>query len=89
MARVVGLLAVTSNQMLHAEIGSYADGERSLLLRALGVLSADDLLVLDRGYPAWWLFALFAQRGVAFCADLRPPQPRQPSLRQQRAQTRP
>ena len=25
MARVVGLLAVASNQMVHAEIGSYAD----------------------------------------------------------------
>ena len=34
LARVVGLLAVASNQMVHAEIGSYADGERSLLVRA-------------------------------------------------------
>ena len=70
MARVVGLLAVGANQMMHAEIGSYADGERNLLVRALGALSAGDLLVLDRGYPAWWLFALFGQRGVAFCARL-------------------
>ena len=70
MARVVGLLAVASNQMVHAEIGSYADGERNLLVRALGALSAGDLLVLDRGYPAWWLFALFGQRGIAFCARL-------------------
>ena len=70
MARVVGLLAVASNQMVHAEIGSYADGERNLLVRALGALSAGDLLVLDRGYPAGCLFALFAQRGVAFCARL-------------------
>ena len=70
MARVVGLLAVASNQMVHAEIGSYADGERNLLLRGLGALSADDLLILDRGYPAWWLFALFGQRGIAFCARL-------------------
>jgi len=68
MARVVGLLAVESNQMVHAEIGSYADGERSLLVRALSALSAGDLLVLDRGYPAWWLFALFIQREIAFCA---------------------
>ena len=52
MARVVGLLAVASKQMLHAEIGGYAEGERNLLLRALGALSAGDLLVLDRGYPA-------------------------------------
>ncbi|MBK6717128.1 MAG: IS4 family transposase [Burkholderiales bacterium] len=70
MARVVGLLAVDSSQMLHAEVGSYADGERSLLVRALGALSVGDLLVRDRGYPAWWLFALFGQRGVPFCARL-------------------
>ena len=50
MARLVGLLAVSSRQMLHVEIGGYDDGERSLLLRCLGVLSCTDLLVLDRGY---------------------------------------
>lgn len=70
MARVVGLLAVESNQMVHAEIGSYANGERSLLVRALGALSSGDLLVLDRGYPAWWLFALLGRRGIAFCARM-------------------
>jgi hypothetical protein len=70
MARVVGLLAVASNQIVHAEIGAYTQGERSLLVRALAALSAHDLLGLDRGYPAWWLFALFVQRGIAFCARL-------------------
>ena len=34
LARVVGLLAVASNQMVNGDIGSYADGERSLLVRA-------------------------------------------------------
>ena len=70
MARVVGLLAVASGQLLHAEIGAYEQGERSLLVRALRAVLPDDLLVLDRGYPAWWLFALFSQRGVEFCARL-------------------
>lgn len=70
MARVVGLLAVASNQIVHAEIGAYTQGERSLLVRALTALSAHDLLVLDRGYSAWWLFALFGQRCTAFCARL-------------------
>lgn len=70
MARVVGLLAVASNQIVHTQIGSYAQGERSLLVRALATLGVRDLLVLDRGYPAWWLFALLGQRGIAFCARL-------------------
>lgn len=70
MARIVGLLAVASKQMLHVEIGGYDVGERGLLSRCLGALCATDLLVLDRGYPAWWLFALFGQRGLAYCARL-------------------
>ena len=70
MARVLGLFAVSSKQMLHIEIGGYDKGERGLLARCLHALSPTDLLVLDRGYPAWWLFALFAQKGIAFCARL-------------------
>jgi len=70
MARVVGFLAVASWQLLHVEIGAYEHGERSLLVRALRTVSPGDLLVMDRGYPAWWLFALLAQRGIAFCARL-------------------
>lgn len=70
MARVVALLAVASNQIMHTVIGAYTLGERCLLVRALDALSARDLLVLDRGYPAWWLFALLGQRNIGFCARL-------------------
>ena len=70
MARVVALLAVASNQIVHTVIGAFSLGERSLLVRALGALSARDLLVLDRGYPAWWLFAVLGQRGIGFCARI-------------------
>lgn len=70
MARLVGLFAVASRQMLHVEIGRYDNGERSLLVRCLSALSPKDLLVMDRGYPGCWLFALLAQKGVAFCARM-------------------
>ncbi|MDD5277501.1 MAG: hypothetical protein PHR16_15655 [Methylovulum sp.] len=30
-------------------------------------LSANDLLVLDRGYPARWLIAYLTQQEIAFC----------------------
>ena len=57
MARAVGLLAVASKQMLHAEIGGYAEGERNLLLRALGAHEDSELAGLGResedGNPAW------------------------------------
>ena len=70
MARLVGLFAVASKQMLHVQIGGYDKGERGLLVRCLHALSSTDLVVMDRGYPAWWLFALFSQKGLAFCARL-------------------
>ena len=45
------------------------------LARSLGgsldALSAGDMLVPDRGYPAaWCLFALLDQRNIGFCAGL-------------------
>ena len=31
------------------------------------MLGPDDVLVLDRGYPAAWLVALLTERGIRFC----------------------
>jgi len=42
-------------------------GERQMLFEHLHHLAADDLLVLDRGYPARWLIAYLSQRGIQFC----------------------
>lgn len=41
--------------------------ERQMLFDHLDRLSADDLLVLDRGYPSCWLVAVLTQRGIPFC----------------------
>ena len=38
-----------------------------MLLEALDALGPDDVLVLDRGYPAGWLVALLNERGIRFC----------------------
>ncbi len=37
-----------------------------MLMEALDVLGPDDVLVLDRGYPAAWLVALLNERGIRF-----------------------
>ena len=42
-------------------------GERQMLFEHLESLRPDDLLVLDRGYPARWLVAVLAARGIHFC----------------------
>ena len=67
LARASGLFAVASGLMLRAVIGPSKVAERDQLVELLGHLAADDLLVLDRGYPAYWLFALLQQGQRHFC----------------------
>jgi len=57
-----GLEMTLSYQLYDASVG-----ERQMLSGHLDKLAPDDLLVLDRGYPARWLVALLAQRGIRFC----------------------
>ena len=47
---------------LHASLHSAQVGERSMLIEALDRLGSDDVLVLDRGYPATWPVALLTAR---------------------------
>lgn len=70
MARALGLYATASGRMLKANLAGYAAGERELLLPLLPSLAQDDLLVLDRGFPAVWLFALLQQQGRHFLARI-------------------
>jgi hypothetical protein len=70
MTRCLALFSVATKQFLHIEIGHYSQGERALLVNSLEHLQDSDLLLMDRGYPAWWLFALLQQRSRHFCARL-------------------
>jgi hypothetical protein len=70
MARCVALFSTATRQVLEVVVGRYDEGERAQLLRALGALKRDDVLVLDRGYPAWWMFALLQARNIAFCVRI-------------------
>jgi len=70
MARCVALFSTATRQLLEVAVGRYDEGERALLLRTLGTLKEDDVLVLDRGYPAWWMFALLQARKTQFCVRI-------------------
>lgn len=70
LARALGLFASASGLMLRATLAPYATDERSLLLSLLPSLGADDLLLLDRGFPARWPFAYLHQQGIPFLARL-------------------
>jgi hypothetical protein len=51
------------------EFGLYSPqvSERQMLFEHLENLKRDDLLVLDRGYPARWLVTVLLARGLHFC----------------------
>lgn len=70
MTRCLALLSTATKQFLHIEIGNYSQGERALLVKSLEHLQGTDLLLMDRGYPAWWLFALLQLRERQFCARI-------------------
>lgn len=52
---------------LSFELYSPQVGERQMLFEHLDALNSDDLLILDRGYPAAWLAAVLNQRHIPFC----------------------
>jgi Transposase DDE domain len=51
---------------LHASVHSNTVSERAMLVEALDKLQPDDVLLLDRGYPAAWLVQLLIERGIKF-----------------------
>ena len=52
---------------VHASVHGPEVSERQMLFEALNRLGPNDVLVLDRGYPASWLVALLNARGIRFC----------------------
>jgi hypothetical protein len=70
LARTLGLFACTSKLMIKAVIGRFDEAERALLVQLLPQLGRDDLLIMDRGFPAVWLFTLLQQRQLPFLARM-------------------
>jgi hypothetical protein len=65
--RLFGLYLPGAELLLHAQLYGPETCERQMLFESLHLLQANDVLVLDRGYPAAWLVAALHQRGVRFC----------------------
>jgi hypothetical protein len=66
-AKVFALYLPGVEMMLHATLFGTDTGERQMLFEHLDLLGEDDLLVLDRGYPASWLMAALQMRAIHFC----------------------
>lgn len=71
MARVSQLFDVLNAVTLDALIVPKAVGERELAAMHFAHLCSDDLVLLDRGYPAFWLFALILAKDAQFCARMK------------------
>ncbi|WP_319409901.1 IS4 family transposase [uncultured Desulfosarcina sp.] len=68
MARVSQLFDVLNKITVDALIKPKRIGERDLAAQHLLNVMPNDLILLDRGYPAWWLFNLILSMQANFCA---------------------
>jgi hypothetical protein len=67
-ARLSQMFDVLNRVTLDALIVPKKVGEREAAARHFAHLQAGDLVLVDRGYPAFWLFALILSCGAHFCA---------------------
>jgi hypothetical protein len=67
LARISSLFDVLNSIVVDAVIQPNAQGERSLAIEHMQQVKANDLILLDRGYPAFWLFALILSKHAHFC----------------------
>lgn len=53
------------------QLDKYISSERDLLMEHLDFVKKGDLLLLDRGYPCFWLLFLLQAKGIEFCVRLK------------------
>lgn len=56
---------------IDSQIEPYASSEGDLLMKHLDKVNAGDMLLLDRGYPSFWLLFLLKAKGIEFCVRLK------------------
>ena len=70
VARVSQLFDVLNGVTVDALIGPKAKGEREFAALHFDKIGPADLVLLDRGYPAFWLFVLIRLQEADFCARM-------------------
>ena len=71
MAMASMLYDVLNQITIDAEIAPYCWSEQELLLDHLSKVEPGDLLLLDRGYPSFWLLFLLTAKNIEFCVRLK------------------
>ena len=65
------LYDVLNQITLDARLSAYASSERDLLMQHMDKIKPGDLLLLDRGYPCFWLLFLLKAKEIEFCVRLK------------------
>ena len=71
VARISDLFDVLNGIVVDALIRPKEQGERLLAAEHLQQVKSGDLILLDRGYPAFWLFLLILFKQAHFCARVK------------------
>ncbi|MDH3326683.1 MAG: IS4 family transposase [Gammaproteobacteria bacterium] len=69
-ARLSQLYDVINKISIDIQVSPIKVGERNLASRHLKCANKHDLVLYDRGYPAFWLFALHQHHNVQYCARM-------------------
>lgn len=65
------LYDVLNQVTIDAQIAPYVSSELDLLMQHFDKLKTGDLLLLDRGYPCFWLLFLLKAKEIEFCVRLK------------------
>ncbi|MCP4583386.1 MAG: IS4 family transposase [candidate division Zixibacteria bacterium] len=68
MAQASQIYDVLNRLSIHAALNPYRIDERELAMQHGSYIMPNDLLILDRGYPAFWFFSWILSESVQFCA---------------------
>jgi len=71
MVRVSQMYDVLNDLTLDAIIAPKEKGEQALAIAHFAYLCPGDLVILDRGYPSFWMFALILDKKAQFCVRMK------------------
>lgn len=71
LARISQMFDVLNHVTVDAVISPISEGEREIAQAHFTYMMHNDLILLDRGYPAYWLFNLILSQGGNFCARVK------------------
>jgi hypothetical protein len=70
-ARVSQAYDMLNHITMDASLSYYHSNEHDMALNHMGCLTENDIVLFDRNYPSFWMFALLLSKGTHFCARLK------------------